>query len=97
MTLPPSRHSYVLAEWYRRELAESPIGQTAATLDDAAVTVSAGGPPVQLLALLAVPNDSVLFAVFSAESVQSVAQACDRAGLSAERLTVAGDLHLRKG
>jgi hypothetical protein len=91
------RDSHVLVEWYRRELTESPIEPTAATLDDAAVSVSGGGSPVRLLALLAVPSDAVLFAIFSAASVQSVAEICDRAGLTAERLTVVGELHLRNG
>ena len=91
MVSSTSPDSCFLAEWYRHGLAEAPVGRTVATLDDAA----ASGTPVRLLAVLAVPSDAVLFGVFSAGSAQIVAQTCDRAGMSAQRLTPAAGVHLR--
>ncbi|WP_082978467.1 hypothetical protein [Mycobacterium sp. 1081908.1] len=95
MESPASQDSCFLAEWYREELSDTPVGPTVTTLDNAAAEISALGTPVRLLAVLAVPTDSVLFGVFSAASAQIVAQACDRAGLSAQRLTPAAEVHLR--
>ncbi len=95
MVSSTSQDSCFLAEWYRHGLAEAPVGRTVATLDDAAAAISASGTPVRLLAVLAVPSDAVLFGVFSAGSAQIVAQTCDRAGMSAQRLTPAAGVHLR--
>jgi hypothetical protein len=90
-----SHDSCFLAEWYRQELADAPVEPTVATLDNAAAKVSASGTPVRLLGLLAVPGDAVLFGVFSAASVQVVAQTCDQAGMSAQRLSPAARVHFR--
>ena len=95
MGSPTSHASFFLAEWYRQELAEAPVEPTVATLDDAAAEVSASGRPVRLLAVLAVPSDAVLFGVFSAASAQIVAQTCERAGMTAQRLTPTAEVHLR--
>jgi hypothetical protein len=95
MGSPLPHDSCFLAEWYRQELADAPVGPTVATLDDAAAKVSASGTPVRLLGLLAVPNDAVLFGVFSADSAQVVAQTCDQAGMSAQRLSPAAGVHFR--
>jgi hypothetical protein len=95
MGSPTSQDSCFLAEWYRQGLAEAPVGPTVATLDDAAAEISASGTPVRLLAILAVPTDAALFGVFSAASAQIVAQTCDRAGMSAQRLTPTAAVHLR--
>jgi hypothetical protein len=95
MESPTSHDLCFLAEWYRRELAGAPVEPTIATLDDAAAKVSACGTPVRLLALLAVPSDDVLFGVFLAASARAVAQTCDQAGMSAERLSPATGVHFR--
>jgi hypothetical protein len=95
MAAPTPHPLYFLAEWYRPELAEGPVEPTAATLDEAAASVSASGSPVQLLAMLAVPSDEVLFGVFAAASANIVTQTCDRAGISAQRLTPASGVHFR--
>jgi hypothetical protein len=95
MESPSSAGACFLAEWYRSELAERSVEPTIATLDDAAAEVSASGTPVRLLALFAMPNDDLLFGVFTAESAQTVAQACERAGMSAQRLTSASEVHFR--
>jgi hypothetical protein len=93
MAMPTPPFSYFLAEWYRPELAEGPVEPTAASLDEAAASITASGSPVQLLAMLAVPSDEVLFGIFSAASANVVEQACDRAGISAQRLTPASGVH----
>jgi hypothetical protein len=95
MASPTSRDACFLAEWYRQELADAPVEPTVATLDDAAAKVSASGTPVRLLAVLAVPSDAVLFGVFSAASAQAVAQACDQASMSAQRVSLAAGVHIR--
>jgi hypothetical protein len=95
MGSPTSHESCFLAEWYWQELADVPVEPTLATLDDAAAMVSASGTPVRVLAVLAVPSDDVLFGVFSAASAQAVAQTCDQAGMSAQRLSPAAGVHFR--
>jgi hypothetical protein len=95
MATPTPHFSYFLAEWYRPELSEGPVEPTAARVDEAAASLSATGSPVQLLAMLAVPTDEVLFGIFAAASANDVAQTCDRAGISAQRLTPASGAHIR--
>lgn len=87
MRTPTPHPSYFLAEWYRQDLAEAPVGPTIATLAEAAGEVSAEGTPILLLALLAIPSDAMLFGVFSAASPRIVTRTCERAGMSAQRLT----------
>jgi hypothetical protein len=95
MGSPTSHNLCFLAEWYQQELTDAPVEPTVATLDDAAARVTASGTPVRLLAVFAVPNDDVLFGVFSAASEQIVAQTCDQAGMSAQRLSPAAGVHFR--
>jgi len=95
MGSPTSHDSCFLAEWYQQELADAPVEPTLATLVDAAAEVSASGTPVRLLAVFAVPSDAVLFGVFSAATAQAVAQACDQAGMAAQRLSPAAGVHFR--
>ncbi|OBA88653.1 hypothetical protein A5662_25000 [Mycobacteriaceae bacterium 1482268.1] len=83
-----------LVEWYHSAATEEPLDDTAARLKDSAVLMSAQGPPVRLLNLLAVPTDEVLFAVFTAESASAVTQTCDQAGLPAQRVTTATEVDL---
>ena len=78
-----------LVEWYRPRLAEESIEDTAATLDACAAATSTAASTVQLLAILAVPDDDVCFGVFTADSADLVARTCRRAGLPAQRLTPA--------
>jgi hypothetical protein len=81
-----------LVEWYRPSGTTESLGETAARLDECAASMSALGPPVHLLTMLAVPGDEVLFGVFTAASARAVTQTCDRAGLPAQRITTAADL-----
>jgi hypothetical protein len=78
-----------LVEWYRRERIEESLEVAVAKLVKSASSMCAEGSPVQLVTVLAVPADEVVFAVFAAGSEAVVAQACRRAGLPADRLTPA--------
>lgn len=84
--------SCYLAEWYRSEPGDEPIGDTAAKLDDSAAAVSANGSPVQLVTMFSVPPDGMVFALFAAASVDTVAQVCGRVGIPPQRLTSATGL-----
>jgi hypothetical protein len=95
MGSPAAEDSCFLAEWYRQELCDTSVAPTVTTLDNAAAEMSASGTPVRLLAVLAVPTDALLFGVFSAASAQIVAQTCDRAGMSPERVTAAAEVPVR--
>jgi hypothetical protein len=91
MTMPVPCY---LVEWYRPSVTTESLGVTAARLNACAASVSALGPPVRLLTMLAVPSDEVLFGIFTADSASAVTQTCDRAGLPAHRITTATDLDL---
>jgi hypothetical protein len=93
MSAPVSRLPCYLVEWYRPDLTEEQLDDTAATLEECAASMSAEGSPVQLLMTLSVPTDEVIFGVFAAGSALIVAQACERGGIPAQRLTAAVDAH----
>jgi hypothetical protein len=57
-----------LAEWYWPELTEELLDETVARLDECVRSVCAAGSPVQLLTVLAVPNDELVFGVFAART-----------------------------
>ena len=83
-----------LVEWYRAELVGDTVEQVTAALDDSAASISAGGGRVQLMTVLGVPADEVLFGVFAATSPDLVARACAQAGLPAQRLSAAIDARI---
>jgi hypothetical protein len=89
MSSPELHQPCYLAEWYRPELLELSLEHTAAAIDESAASVSREGSPVRLLTMLALPTDQVVFGVFAADSADVVAQACQRAGIPADRLTAA--------
>jgi len=89
MSIPVPSPSCFLVEWYPPDLTEELLDHTAATLERCAASMSAEGSPVQLLMTLAVPTDEVVFGVFAACSARIVAEACQRAGIPAQRLSVA--------
>lgn len=72
-----------LVEWYRSELAADSIDDAFAKLHECAES------PAKVLLTFAVPSDEVIFCVFVAASAEAVGEACDRAGLPAERVTAA--------
>lgn len=78
-----------LVEWYQYQLTDETVEGTVAVLEAGAMSMSAEGSPVRLLTVLAVPDDDVIFGVFTAGSAADVATTCARAGLPAQRLTAA--------
>jgi hypothetical protein len=94
MSVHGSRPPCYLVEWYRPEHTEERLDSAAATLADCAAAISAGGSPVELLTMLAVPTDEVVFGVFAAGTADLVAQTCQKAGVPAQRLTAAVDAHI---
>src|ERR1700744_5550442 len=80
-----------LAEWYRPELTEELLEQTVARIDKCVRSMCAAGSPVQLRTVLAIPNDELIFGVFTAGSNQVVSQVCRQAGLPAQRISPAID------
>jgi hypothetical protein len=89
VNVPAPEGQCYLVEWYRREYIEESLEATAAKLCEGAASMCADGSPVQLVTMLAVPTDEVVFAVFAAGSEDIVARACRRAGLPADRLSAA--------
>lgn len=94
MGIPVASIPCYLVEWYRYELTDETLERTVAALDDCAASMSAEGSPVQLLTVLAVPTDDVIFGVFTAGSAAVVAKTCDRAGMPARRLTGATEVQV---
>jgi hypothetical protein len=89
MSDPASRLCCYLVEWYLAELSEEVLDRTLARVLEGAESLSTNGLSARVLMTLAVPTDEVIFCVFVASSKEVVAQACDRAGLPAERVTAA--------
>lgn len=83
-----------LVEWYRPAAACGSLERTAAVLEASASVISARGPGVQLMSLIAVPTDEMLLGVFCAGSADLVSKACEHAGLPTDRLTAATDIRL---
>jgi hypothetical protein len=88
MSIPVPRLLCYLVEWYRPEVTED-LDDTVTKLNECVASLSIAGAPVQLLMAFAVPIDEVVFGVFAAGSADMVAQACQRAGIPAQRLTAA--------
>lgn len=76
-----------LVEWYGPEATKRPIDETVAKLDAEIAAIQAEGSAVQLLIAVNAHSDQVLYTVFAASSSDAVRQACERAGLPAERVT----------
>jgi hypothetical protein len=89
MGIPCPPVSCYLIEWYRSGLTAEPFDEIAVKLAERAASMSAEGSPVQLLLIIAVPNDEFAFAVFAACSAHVVTQTCQRAGIPAQRVTPA--------
>ena len=85
-----------LAEWYRATAEEEAVDHFTASLCDCAASLSGGGRRIQLLTVLAVPADEVIFGVFAATSADLVATACLQAGVPAQRLSAAIDARIRQ-
>jgi hypothetical protein len=86
--LAPQLSCY-LVEWYRNELSQETIDRTVTQLSHGVELMSADGTAPKVLMTVSIPSDDVIFCVFAATSSELVAEACDHAGLPAERLTAA--------
>ena len=82
---------WYLAEWYGPEVTEELLDNTVARLDECVRAMCAAGSPMQLVTVLAVPNDELIFGVFAADSQQIVTQVCRQAGIPAQRISPAID------
>jgi hypothetical protein len=80
---------YYLAEWYRPRLSPDRLEDAATRLEAGVAAMRSVGSDVRLLMTLALPTDEVLFALFTTSAMQNVREACQRAGIPAERLTSA--------
>jgi hypothetical protein len=94
MTIQRPRLPCYLVEWYRPELASGQLDQTVTNLEECAASMRDEGVDVELLMTLALPTEEVVFGVFAAGSAQIVCEACQRAGIPAERLTDVVDARL---
>jgi hypothetical protein len=93
MTSPDPMQRCFLAEWYLPALVNRDIDDVTTTLGGISAGLLDEGHPIQLLATLAASTDQVLYGVFAAESADTVAQACERAGWPADRIS--GGIHAR--
>jgi hypothetical protein len=78
-----------LVEWYRAGLPQDSIDRSFARLTRGAELPSADRTSATVVMTLTVPTDDVVFCIFEASSSEAVAQACEDAGLPAERVTAA--------
>jgi hypothetical protein len=84
----PTRSCY-LVEWYRPDLTNELLQQTAQDIGRSAREQSAEDTMVELLLTLFVPEDEVAFCLFAANSRASVTQVCRRAELPFHRIAEA--------
>jgi hypothetical protein len=63
-------------------------------LDSVTAEMAGEGKSVQLLLTLAVPNDEVLYGVFTADTPELVSEVCTRAGIPIARLSTDVDARL---
>ena len=78
-----------LVEWYRPEIADEPLEQTARRIGRSAGEMSSDGGEIGLLLTLYLPGDEVAFCLFAADSADSVAHVCRRAQLPYHRIAEA--------
>jgi hypothetical protein len=78
-----------LAEWYRPAAAGDSLERTVVALEASIAVVSAPGPVVRLMVLIAVPTDEMLLGIFCADSADLVTRVGEDAGLPIDRLTAA--------
>jgi hypothetical protein len=87
MVTPDRLQCCFLAEWYRPAVVNRDIDEVAATLGDAVARMHVQGHRIRLVAAVAASTDQVLYGVFAADSVATVAHACSGAGWPADRIT----------
>lgn len=80
-----------LVEWYGQRASAGAIGEAAERLSEGAASTSAAGAHIRLLMALTIPTDDYSFGVFAADSADTVAQVCARAGAPPDRISAAVD------
>jgi hypothetical protein len=88
----PSRY---LAEWYTPRLKGRAITDIASSLSRALAAMPQADVLPKLLYAIEIPAEGYAFGVFAADSESAVTQACEQAGLPAERVTAAVEADLR--
>ncbi|MDR3664500.1 MAG: hypothetical protein P4L86_29635 [Mycobacterium sp.] len=78
-----------LVEWYTPHLHGRAIADIAQCLRRSLDAMPTPAHSPALLYALEVPQDAYAFGVFSADSADAVAQACEQAGLPADRVSAA--------
>ncbi len=91
--MDPAEPCY-LVEWYQPALVRGSLERTSAALQSSAAAASAFGPTIQLMSMIVVPADEMVFGIFCAASADLVSKVCRHAGLPADRLTAATDIRL---
>jgi Protein of unknown function (DUF4242) len=82
---------FYLAEWYRAEVTERLVDDVAAHLQAGVAAVDTEDTSVQLLMTMIVPADEVLYCLFSADTPELVIEACQQAGMPADRMSTGID------
>lgn len=75
-----------LAECFWPDLDEETVGRSAEQVRRSAEELTREGRPVALTGSLLVPEDEVVFYLFTSCSAADVREACERAGLRFERV-----------
>lgn len=76
-----------LAEWYQPDLSGRSLDAVVSALGSAAGRLHTEGHPIELLLTVISPADEMLYSVFTADSVDTVALACRHAGWPVDRIT----------
>jgi hypothetical protein len=84
--LPLARY---LVEWYNPHLRGRAIIDVARCLRRALATMPGEANQPELLCAVQVPQDAYTFGLFAADSADLVAEACQQAGLPADRVSPA--------
>lgn len=90
MTTPLSTRPRFLVEWYHPDATPEALHRrVTAVAANAAARAVGDGRAVTLLTTFLLPSDEVVFGVFAAGSVESVAEVCRRSGYPAGRVSPA--------
>lgn len=85
--------SHFLVEWYRPDLDAESTAELARTISGCAAESTAGGSRVDLVLIVSLPVDEVVFGLFAADTIvtlqRTLRQVHRRAGLTTQRISVA--------
>ncbi|HEY4018405.1 MAG TPA: hypothetical protein VGM75_06945 [Pseudonocardiaceae bacterium] len=89
----PDHRSHFLVEWYRSGLDAESTVLAEHTITECAAESTADGVPVDLLLIVSLPVDEVVFGLFAADSAmtlrQTLRQVSERVGLTTQRISAA--------